>query len=331
MVVPPVNRRLVSLFRASQEPRVKRQVRNLSVGPAKCDRRGSPGRRSSGCLNGSISAAIIGAGVNHDCPTAARTGAVLAIHVAAAPSPRNRRERDERDLPGQTGRRPGETRRLFERRRGVSRRRRPAHAGQDSQPASRLQVHGALLGRSRRHDQSEGVEIPVESRRARHRGRHRDAAALPRLARRGHGALRQAAASRKAHRRAAHQHARIQRAAQGRPVGDVELQQSGRIRETRARRDMAHPLGPAQGGSDARRDRAGAARTTRSCAASRISSATPTSTKPIRRQTQPSWSGAWSCRRWRRTPRRRTTRRRARPTNSSKASTIRRCRSCGRA
>ena len=95
---------------------------------------------------------------------------------------------------------------------------------------------------------------------ARHRGRHRHVAALPRLARRGHGALRQAPARRQADRRAAHEHARVQRVAQGRPVGVVELQQPGRLREARARRDLGHALGQAQGRGDARRHRAVGAR-----------------------------------------------------------------------
>ena len=52
---------------------------------------------------------------------------------------------------------------------------------------------------------------------ARHGRCHRDVAALPRLAGRGHGALRQGAASREADRRAAHEHARLQRIPEGQP------------------------------------------------------------------------------------------------------------------
>ena len=175
------------------------------------------------------------------------------------------------------------------------------------------------------------VEVPVEPRRARHGGCHRDAAALPRLARRGHGALRQAAASRQ---RPSSRCARARTHSTGSPkggpwetwnynnqggfgkrvLGETWLTHWGR-HKVEATRGVIEP----------------ASADTRSCAASRISSATPTCTKPIRRPTRRSSSAAWCCRRWRRTPRRRTTRRRARPTNSSKASTIRRCRSCGRA
>ena len=48
-------------------------------------------------------------------------------------------------------------------------------------------------------------------------------------------------------------------AAEGRPLGDVELQQRRRIRQARARRDVADPLGTAQGRGDARRHRGRAA------------------------------------------------------------------------
>ena len=63
----------------------------------------------------------------------------------------------------------------------------------------------------------------------------------------------------------------------------------------------------------------------------RISSAIPTCTKPIRRRTRRSSSAVSFYRRSLRTRRRPTTARRARPTSNSKASTTRRCPSCGRA
>ena len=125
-----------------------------------------------------------------------------------------------------------------------------------------FKAHGALLGRSRRHDQSRRTASRSPNPAALDTAdAHRHVAALPRLAGRGHGALRQAAAQAGkpivALRTSTHAFNGL---AKGEPVGDVELQQPGRLREARARRDVADPLGPAQGRGHARRDRAGAAR-----------------------------------------------------------------------
>ena len=76
-----------------------------------------------------------------------------------------------------------------------------------------------------RHDRSEEYEVAVQSLGARYRRRCRHAAALPRLAGRRHGAVRQVAEGREADRRAADQHACLQRLPEGQPVGNLELQQ----------------------------------------------------------------------------------------------------------
>ena len=103
------------------------------------------------------------------------------------------------------------------RRRGVSKRRGAADAGEDPQPAPRLQVHRPLLCRSGRHDQSEEWKVAIRCRGDRFRRCDRHAAALPCLARRGHGAIREAPVSRQADRRAADEYPRLQRIPEGSP------------------------------------------------------------------------------------------------------------------
>ena len=138
------------------------------------------------------------------------------------------------------------------------------------------------------------TQVVVQSRRTRYRRRRRHAAADSKLAGRRHGAVRKAAARRKADHRAANEHARVQRIPEGQPMGDVELQQRRGIRKTCARRNVADALGTAQDRGHPRRDRAWRSRTIRCSGASATSSVKLTCTKPILRRTQPFWYAA-SC------------------------------------
>ena len=182
--------------------------------------------------------------------------------------------------------RPRPARCVSDRRRGVSQRGRAADAGQDPQSAPRVQDQRPVLGGRGRHHQSQEHRLTLGSRDPRFRRRDRDAAPLPQLARRNDGEIRAEAPGRHADHRAADEHACLQRPAEGRPLGDVELQQRRRIRQARARRDVADPLGTAQGRGDSRRHRGRAAEAPR--APRRLGSLRRT-----RRKMPPSSCAAW--------------------------------------
>ena len=231
------------------------------------------------------------------------------------------------EKPG-PGKRPA--RRVSHRRRGVSQRGRAADAGQDPQSAPRVQDQRPVLGGRGRHHQSQEHRLTLGSRDPRFRRRDRDAAPLPQLARRNDGEIRAEAPGRHADHRAADEHACLQRPAEGRPLGDVELQQRRRIRQARARRDVADPLGTAQGRGDSRRHRGRAAQAPRA----------PRRLGSLRRHRCLRGVPAGRCHRARArrgsedahggSANRPTTASGARRTSRSRASTIRRCRWCGR-
>ena len=161
-----------------------------------------------------------------------------------------------------------------------------------------FKMHRAVLGRPRRHDQPEELEVALRSRGARHRRCDRHAAALPRLARRGHGALRQAAAA---------------PASRSSRCGPARTRSTGSPRAARGRRGTtttragsasacsARPGSRTGAGTRSRRRAARSSRPQRGEPAAarhhRASSATRTSTRPIRRPTRRSSSAASCCRR----------------------------------
>ena len=158
-----------------------------------------------------------------------------------------------------------------------------ADAGQDPQPAARLQMHRPLRARPRRHDQPGQPESLAGAEALDTADAIVMLPPLPQLARRADEALRGRLPARRPDHRAADLDPRLQfRSSTWRTTMDYnDLRQARSLGEA-----VGQPLGQPQGRSDARRRSSRRPRTTRSFAASPTSSATPTSTKPTRPPTR---------------------------------------------